>query len=219
MRRIALTVLAIASATVLASCAGMSGGKSMSFFITSTGSGRGGDLGGLAGADKLCQSLAQSAGAGGKTWRAYLSSPASGGSPAVNARDRIGNGPWYNARGALIAHNLGELHGTNGIGKDTALDEKGNRIKVRGDTPNQHDILTGSNMDGTLSTQTPDTTCKGWTSSTDGSAMVGHVDRGGTNPDPIRNASWNSSHPTPGCSTEALARVGGGGLLYCFAAN
>nr|WP_231402605.1 hypothetical protein [Caenimonas aquaedulcis] len=191
-------------------------GSGMSFFITSVGSGKGGDLGGIAGADAHCKMLAEGAGVRGKTWAAYLSAPASGGSPAVNARDRIGNGPWYNAKGALIALNNAELHGTNGITKETALDEKGNRIKVRGDTPNQHDILTGSNPDGTLA-QAADASCRAWTSSTDGSAIVGHVDRTGTNPDPVKNASWNSSHGTPGCSTEALARVGGGGLFYCMA--
>jgi hypothetical protein len=137
----------------------------------------------------------------------------------VNARDRIGSGPWVNAKGVTVARNLAELHGENSINKETGLDERGNRIKVRGDTPNQHDILTGSNMDGTLSTQAADTTCHAWTSSGDGAAIVGHLDRTGTNPDPVRNVSWNSSHPTPGCSTEALARVGGGGLLYCFAVN
>ncbi|MFD0667576.1 hypothetical protein ACT80S_07645 [Ramlibacter sp. MAHUQ-53] len=191
----------------------------MSFFITSVNPGRGGDFGGLAGADQHCQRLAEAAGAGGKTWRAYLSAPATGSAPAVHARDRIGNGPWVNAKGVVVAHNVAELHGNNNIGRETALDEKGIRIRMRPDTPNQHDILTGSNADGTLSTQAADTTCRGWTSSTDGSAIVGHVDRTGTNPDPVRNVSWNASHGTPGCSMEALARVGGGGLLYCFAAR
>jgi hypothetical protein len=209
--------LAVAGAAILLlGCAGLSGNP-MSFFVTSTGSGRGGDLGGIAGADQHCQSLAAAAGAGGKTWHAYLSAPASGGSPAVNARDRIGNGPWVNAKGVVVAQDLAELHGSNHIGKETALDEKGNPVKVRPATPNQHDILTGSNPDGTLSTQAADTTCKGWTSSSEGSAIVGHVDRTGTNPDPVRNVSWNASHGTPGCSTEALAKVGGGGLFYCFA--
>lgn len=212
-----IQALAVAGAALLlAACASLSGNP-MSFFVTSTGSGKGGDLGGLTGADAQCNAMADSAGAGGKTWRAYLSSPASGSSPVVNARDRIGNGPWVNAKGVVIALNSAELHSTNNINKETALDEKGNRVKVRGDTPNQHDIITGSNMDGTFSTQAADTSCKGWTSSSDGSAMVGHVDRAGLNPDPIRNVSWNSSHGTPGCSTEALARVGGGGLFYCFA--
>ena len=209
---------AVGGVLVLAGCASMFG-HPMSFFVTSTGSGKGGDLGGLAGADQLCQGLATAAGAGGKTWRAYLSAPATATGPAVNARDRIGQGPWANAKGEVIARNLAELHGTNAINKETALDERGQRIKVRGDTPNQHDMLTGSNMDGTLSTQAPDTTCKGWTSSGEGSAIVGHVDRTGTNADPVRNVSWNSSHGTPGCSPEALAKVGGGGLMYCFAVH
>ena len=216
MSRLIKSLATASAALLVAACASYSGNP-MSFFVTSTGSGKGGDLGGLAGADAHCKALADGAGAGGKTWRAYLSAPASGSSPAVNARDRIGNGPWLNAKGVVIALNRAELHGTNNINKDTALDEKGNRIKVRGDTPNQHDILTGSELDGTLSTQAADTSCKAWTSSSEGSAIVGHVDRGGINPDPIRNASWNSSHGTPGCSTEALARVGGGGLFYCFA--
>ncbi len=218
MRHAVPCLVATGATALLVGCTTMFG-PSMGFFVTSTNPGKGADFGGLAGADRHCQQLAEAAGAGRKTWRAYLSAPATGSSPAVNARDRIGKGPWLNAKGEVIARDLAQLHGENNINKDTALDEKGNRIKVRGDTPNQHDILTGSNMDGTLSTQGPDTTCKGWTSSTEGSAMVGHVDRGGTNPDPVRNASWNSSHLTPGCSPEALARVGSGGLLYCFAAN
>lgn len=218
MRRVGPWVAAAGGALVLAGCASLYG-NSMSFFITSVNPGRGGDFGGLAGADQHCQRLAEAAGAGGKTWRAYLSAPATGSAPAVHARDRIGNGPWVNAKGVVVAHNVAELHGNNNIGRETALDEKGIRIRMRPDTPNQHDILTGSNADGTLSTQAADTTCRGWTSSTDGSAIVGHVDRTGTNPDPVRNVSWNASHGTPGCSMEALARVGGGGLLYCFAAR
>lgn len=202
-------------ALVLVGCASLYGSPA-SFFVTSVGAGKGGDLGGLAGADQHCQRLADAAGIGRQMWRAYLSSPAVGNYQAVNARDRIGQGPWVNTKGVVVARDLAQLHGDNNINKDTALDEKGQRIKVRGDTPNQHDILTGSNADGTL-VAVGDLTCKGWTSSTDGSAMVGHVDRTGTNPDPVRNVSWNSSHGTPGCSTEALARVGGGGLLYCFA--
>lgn len=217
MRHAVSGLVATSVAFVLVGCASLYGNP-MSFFVTSVNPGKGGDLGGLAGADQHCQRLAGSAGAGGKTWRAYLSAPATATTPAVNARDRIGQGPWVNAKGVVVAKNLTELHGENLINKETALDEKGGRIKVRGDTPNQHDILTGSNADGTLVT-TGDLTCKGWTSSTDGSAMVGHVDRTGINPDPVRNVSWNSSHGTPGCSMEALARVGGGGLLYCFAVN
>jgi len=218
MRPAVPCLAATGAAALLVGCATLFG-PPIGFFVTSVNPGNGADFGGLAGADRHCQQLAEAAGAGRKTWRAYLSAPASGSSPAVHARDRIGKGPWLNAQGVVIAKDLAELHGVNNISKDTALDEKGNRIKVRGDTPNQHDILTGSNMDGTLSTQAADTTCKGWTSSTEGGAMVGHADRDGTNPDPVRNTSWNASHVTPGCSAEALARVGGGGLLYCFAAN
>ena len=216
MSRLIKSLATAGAAVLIASCASFSGNP-MSFFVTSTGSGRGGDLGGLTGADAQCKAMADSAGAGGKTWRAYLSAPASGSSRVVNARDRIGNGPWVNAKGVVIALNSAELHSTNNISKETALDEKGNRVKVRPEVPNQHDIITGSNMDGTFSTQAADTSCKGWTSSGEGSAIVGHVDRAGINPDPIRNVSWNSSHGTPGCSNEALARVGGGGLFYCFA--
>ncbi|MBL0420626.1 hypothetical protein JI739_09750 [Ramlibacter sp. AW1] len=221
MRRALPWLIAAGGAAVLTACATGSSppANPMSYFITSANPGKGGDLGGLAGADQHCQKLATAAGAGGKTWRAYLSAPGTGGSPAVNARDRIGKGPWTNARGVVVARNVDELHGNNNINRETALDEKGVRIRMRPDTPNQHDILTGSNADGTLSTQAADTTCRGWTSGTEGSAIVGHVDRTGTNPDPVRNVSWNSSHGTPGCSPEALARVGGGGLFYCFAAN
>jgi len=219
MRRAVPWVVAAAGLATIAGCAGMMGGNPTNFFVTSVGSGRGGDLGGVAGADRHCQQLADTAGLGHKTWRAYVSAPAGAAGGPVNARDRIGNGPWINTHGVVVARNLAELHGDNNINKETALDEHGNHIKVRGDTPNQHDIMTGSNMDGTLSTQAPDTTCHGWTSSNEGAAIVGHVDRTGTNPDPVRNVSWNSSHATPGCSTEALAKVGGGGLLYCFAPN
>ncbi len=219
MRRILPRLAVLGGVVLVVGCAGMSAvtGSPMSFFVTSANPGKGGDLGGLAGADQYCQKLAEAAGAGGRTWRAYLSAPATATSPEVNARDRIGNGPWANAKGTVIAYNVVELHGNNSIGKETALDERGNRVKVRPETPNQHDILTGSEADGTLAKGAPDTTCKGWTSSTEGSAFVGHVDRTGTNPDPVRNTSWNASHGTPGCSPEALARVGGGGLFYCFA--
>ena len=196
----------------------------MSFFISSTGSGKGADLGGLAGADALCQRLAASAGAGAKTWRAYLSTPGTfpgantPGEPGVNARDRIGNGPWFNAKGKLIARDLAHLHNGNNISKETALDEKGNIIKGRGDTPNEHDILTGSRADGTAFAPQTDTTCKGWTSSTDGSAIVGHHDRIGPLPDNWAK-SWNFSHQSAGCSQAALVQTGGSGRLYCFATN
>ncbi len=188
----------------------------MTFFVTSVGLGKGGDLGGLAGADNHCQSLAQSVGAGSKTWRAYLSTQGAGG---VNAKDRIGNGPWANAKGVQIAANAAELHSDkNKINKETALDEKGVMIKGRGDTPNQHDTLTGSQQDGTAVPGPDDATCGNWTSSADGqgSAMVGHTDLVG-NPAGIN--FWNYSHKTPGCASQNLARVGGAGLFYCFATN
>lgn len=187
----------------------------MSFFITSAGPGRGGDLGGLEGADRHCQALAQAAGAGGRTWRAYLSTQGAG---AVNARDRIGRGPWQNARGAVIAKDVAELHGTNNLNKQTALTERGEPVNGRGDTPNTHDILTGSQADGTAFAGTDDRTCGNWTKSGEGSAMVGHHDRQGLNTEPPA-LSWNTSHPSRGCSLDALKATGGNGLFYCFAAN
>jgi hypothetical protein len=190
------------------------------FFVTSAGPGRGADLGGLEGADQHCQRLAQAAGAGARTWRAYLSTQAAGGAAAVNARDRIGRGPWQNAKGVVIAKDVAELHGTNNLTKQTALDEKGEVVKGRGDSPNTHDILTGSQPDGTAFTGGQDMTCGNWTKSgTEGAAMVGHHDRTGLDESPPAK-SWNSSHPSRGgCSQEALRGTGGAGLLYCFAAN
>jgi hypothetical protein len=187
----------------------------MSFFITSTGSGKGADYGGLAGADKHCQNLAAAAGAGKHTWHAYLSTTGSGG---VNARDRIGKGPWYNAEGRLIARDLAELHGNNGINRMTALTEKKTKVNGRAESPNQHDILTGSMPDGTASTASGDTTCSNWSSSDKGSALLGHHDRWGTS-DTEQARSWNSSHGSKGCSQPALVSTGGAGLLYCFAAD
>ncbi len=190
----------------------------MGFFVTSVGSGKGADFGGLAGADRHCQSLAAAAGAGQRTWRAYLSASANGGAPAVNARDRIGQGPWRNAAGVVIARNVQELHGANNLNKQTALTEKGQVVNGRGDTPNRHDILTGSKPDGTAFAGPEDTTCGNWTKSGAGSAILGHHDRLGLRDDePAR--SWNSSHPSRGCSDEALRSTGGAGLLYCFAAD
>jgi hypothetical protein len=190
----------------------------MSFFITSAGLGKGADLGGLAGADKHCQQLAEAAGAGKKQWRAYLSATAEGASPAVNARDRIGKGPWYNAEGRLIARNVDELHAVNGINRLTALTEKGERVNGRLERPNMHDILTGSSPDGRVAVSDKDTTCGNWTKSGEGAAMVGHHDRFGLRDDePAR--SWNSSHPSRGCSLDNLKASGGAGLFYCFAAN
>ena len=178
------------------------------FFITSSTGGTG-DLGGLAGADKRCQTLAAAAGAGNRMWRAYLSTNGAGG---VNARDRIGNGPWYNVKGQLIAQNLAELHSDKAnINNDTALDEQGRTINSQG-APNRHDILTGSTVEGRMT----DMTCNNWTSSGMGSAMLGHHDRlARGNP----GSPWNSAHPSKGCSAENLVATGGAGLIYCFAAN
>ena len=188
----------------------------MDFFVTSVGLGKGGDLGGLAGADAHCQALAQAVGAGNKTWRAYLSTQGAGG---VNAKDRIGKGPWKNAKGFVIANSIDELHTlTYKINKTTALNEKGSFVNGRGDTPTQHDILTGSQQDGTAIAGSDDATCSNWTSSADGQggAFVGHSDLVG-NSQGIN--FWNHSHKTPGCAPANLQRVGGAGLLYCFAAN
>ncbi len=194
----------------------------MSFFVTSVGLGKGADLGGLGGADRHCQALAQAVGAGGRTWHAYLSTQAEGGAAAVNARDRIGRGPWRNVKGVVIAKDVDELHGTNNITKETALSEKGAVINGRGDTPTRHDILTGSQMDGRAFPAGDDRTCRNWTSSAQGSAMVGHHDRKGLRDDEP-SKSWNSSHPSRGsdggCSQADLRSTGGDGLLYCFAVN
>lgn len=192
--------------------------SSMTFFITSAGSGKGADLGGLAGADKHCQSLAAAAGAGKRKWRAYLSTSAAGGKSAVNARDRIGKGPWHNAEGRLIARNIAELHGINNINRMTALTEKGERVNGRAESPNMHDILTGSQPDGRAFPPGKDTTCGNWTKSGEGAAMVGHHDRWGLRDD-APSVSWNSSHPSRGCSQDNLRGSGGAGMLYCFAAN
>lgn len=201
---------------LLASCAllGAAGiaaaqDASMSFFVTSQGLGKGANLGGLEGADAHCQSLAEAAGVSGKTWRAYLSTD------NTNARDRIGSGPWHNAKGDQIADDVASLHSDrNGITKETALDEKGDVVQGRGDQPNRHDILTGSLPDGTAAEQT----CDNWTRDGDGAAMVGHHDRIGLN-DSAAAKSWNSSHPSRGCGQDALRSTGGDGLLYCFASN
>jgi hypothetical protein len=195
----------------------------MSFFVTSVGSGNGANLGGLAGADKHCQTLAAAAGAGNRTWRAYQSAAAMGGQAAVNARDRIGKGPWMNAKGVVVAKDVANLHSdTNNLTKDTALTEKGATVNGVGDKPNQHDILTGSQADGTLAAATApntDATCGNWTSSTDGSgsAQLGHSDRMGGRG--ASGMSWNSSHGSRGCSQANLVATGGNGYFYCFAAN
>jgi hypothetical protein len=192
--------------------------QSMRFFVTSAGSGKGGDLGGLAGADAHCKSLAAAVGAGTRTWHAYLSTQATAGVPAENAHDRIGGGPWYNAKATLIARDLDELHGMNMLTKQTALTEKGAVVNGRGDTPNMHDVLTGSQPDGKAFPPGNDMTCKNWTSSTVGTAMLGHSDRAGTTNDP-QGQSWNSSHPSRDCSQDGLKSTGGVGLFYCFATN
>lgn len=189
------------------------------FFITSKGPGKGGDLGGLAGADAHCQALATSVNAGNRMWHAYLSAQAAAGQPAVNARDRIGTGPWFNAKGQLVAQSVADLHGDtvrdrNQVNKDGALNEKGEIVNGRGDTPNRHDILTGSQSDGRAWPAGEDRTCRNWTSSGEGSATVGHHDRTGGG-----NTSWNQAHNSRGCSQENLVSTGGDGLLYCFAIN
>jgi hypothetical protein len=190
---------------------------SLSFFITSQGPGDGANLGGLAGADAHCQKLAAAAGAGNKTWRAYLSKDASDGKPAVNAKDRIGSGPWYNAKGVKVAENVADLHSDNNkLSKENSITEKGAVVNGRGDTPNQHDILTGSQADGTAFTDGADHTCKNWTSNGEGSANVGHHDRQGGGPAPT---SWNASHGSRGCSQQNLIGTGGNGYFYCFAAR
>jgi hypothetical protein len=193
------------------------------FFVTSAGPGKGADLGGLDGADKQCATLAAAAGTTAKTWHAYLSTQAADGKPAVNARDRIGKGPWQNSKGVVIAKDVADLHSaSNNLTKQTALSEKGEVINGRGDTPNRHDALTGSQADGTAFAAGEDRTCKNWTSSTQGAAMLGHIDRIGLRDDDA-SKSWNSSHPSRGpdggCSQADLKSTGGDGLLYCFAAN
>ncbi len=186
----------------------------MTFFITSKGSGKGGDLGGIAGADAHCAMLAQAAGVTGKTWRAYLSTQGAG---AVNAKDRIGAGPWYNAKGQVVVQNVADLHGNPGGGpgfKQLALTEKGAVVNGAGDSPNQHDMLTGSQADGTAFAAGMDRTCNNWTSSGTGQAMVGHHDRTGGG-----GTSWNAQHPSRSCSQADLIATGGNGYFYCFATN
>lgn len=213
MRSLMRVSLAASVAALLATACGTTADDNpMSFFVTSKGMGNGADLGGLAGADRHCQSLADAAGAGGRTWRAYLSAQPEGGTPAVNARERIGSGPWRNAKGVVIASGVEMLHGSNNITKETALTENGDQVLGRGDTPNQHDILTGSSPEG----RATDATCGNWTQSGEGAAMVGHHDRRGLDESPPAK-SWNSSHRSRGCSQQALQSSGGAGLLYCFA--
>ena len=246
MSRLNPTALALCAAALVAGCAGgttsspsrtasasstsgtassaatgsaASGSRSgMSFFVTSANPGQGANFGGIAGADRHCQALASSAGAGSRQWRAYLSTTSEGGGTAVNARDRIGKGPWQNAKGQTIASSVDQLHGQNNLNKQTALTEKGDGVSGSGDPVNTHDILTGSTPEGRASTATGDTTCRNWTSGTDGSAIVGHHDRRGLRDDDP-SKSWNSSHGSRGCGMDALKASGGAGLLYCFAAD
>jgi hypothetical protein len=220
----------LGSATLI--CLGMSAGANaqqapqspdMTFFVTSAGSGKGADLGGLAGADQRCQQLAQAAGAGNKTWRAYLSTQAVGGAQAVNARDRIGKGPWVNFKKEAVAQNVDDLHSANNkLGSQISLTERGSVVAGVGYTPNFHDALTGSQPDGRAFAAGEDRTCGNWTKSTQGTAMLGHIDRKGLRDDDA-SKSWNSSHPSRGaeggCSQADLRSTGGGGLFYCFAAN
>ncbi len=212
-------VAGAAAVALLAACGTMGGGKTgMSFFVTSAGPGKGADLGGLAGADKQCQALATAAGAGNRTWRAYLSQQPTANVPGINARDRIGKGPWMNAKGVVVATDVANLHAVNNLNKQTALTETGAGINGRGDTPNMHDILTGSQPDGSFIAGNVNTTCGNWTQSGEGSAMLGHHDRTGLD-ESVPAKSWNSSHMSRGCSADALKATGGAGLFYCFAAD
>lgn len=214
MNRTSQRLLAVTAFAVLFSTSPSSAqANAMSFFITSVGPGNGADLGGLAGADMHCQTLATAVGAGDRVWRAYLSAT---GTEPIHARDRIGTGPWLNAQGIVIAEDVEQLHGENNLSKETARNEKGEIVNGRGDSPNQHDILTGAQLDGTLLPGDEDSTCQNWTSSDAGSALLGHHDRqgGGENP-----TSWNSAHGSRGCSQANLRATGGNGYFYCFAAD
>jgi hypothetical protein len=221
-------ILSVIALTALGSTAALAQGQGggappvqhpMTFFVTSAAPGTG-KLGGLAGADKICQDLAAAAGAGGHTWHAYMSQEAQGGMPVINARDRIGPGPWYNSKNTIIANNVDELHGDtqrdrNNIKKMTSLTEKGDIVNGFGDMPNEHDMLTGSDSDGRAFTDGMDHTCHNWTSDgTDGKTMLGHSDRNGGN-----NASWNAAHMSIDCTVAGLKRTGSAGRFYCFATN
>ena len=210
---------ALIAAAVIIPAAAQAQQADMTFFITSAGPGKGADLGGLAGADTLCQSLAKAAGTKAANWKAFLSAQGVGGAAAVNAKDRIGKGPWQNAKGAVIAKDTAELIAQTTLNKQTALTEKGEPVNGRGDQPNTHDMLTGSQTDGTAFPAGEDKTCGNWTKSgADGSAIVGHHDRMGLDTSPPM-LSWISSHPSRGCSQDGLKSTGGAGLFYCFAAN
>jgi len=211
-----LLVVAVMAASAVGSYV-VSAQNQMSFFITSVGPGNGANLGGLAGADAHCQMLAAAVGSGNRTWRAYLSAAAQDGQPAVNARDRIGQGPWYNAKGVMVAENVADLHSDNNkLSKENSLTEKGGMVNGVGDDPNRHDILTGSQADGTLQAGDGDTTCGNWSNSADGRGQLGHHDRVGRG---ATGSSWNSAHASRGCSGDLLAASGGAGLFYCFATN
>ena len=219
VRRIGLLVTAAALAGFGLTAAAEAQQAAMSFFVTSAGKGNGADLGGLEGADAHCLALAKAAGSTNTNWHAYLSTALPGGEAGVNARDRIGKGPWVNAKGVVVAKSVGDLHSdSNNINKQTALTEKGETVSGRGDAVNTHDILTGSDPQGLYSTAGGDTTCGNWTKSGDGSAIVGHHDRTGLK-DTRHMNSWNSSHGSRGCGQDALKATGGAGLLYCFTAN
>jgi hypothetical protein len=191
----------------------------MTFFVTSAGKGNGADLGGLDGADAHCNALAKAVGAKATNWRAYLSTTLPAGDAGVNARDRVGKGPWQNAKGVVVAKSVDELHGRNNLNKQTALTEKGEGLSGSGDPVNVHDMLTGSDPAGMYSTAGGDTTCGNWTKSGEGSAIVGHHDRAGLKKETRHMTSWNSSHGSRGCSQDSLKASGGAGLFYCFAAN
>jgi hypothetical protein len=223
MKKIAITVAAVALPLLAGSYFALAAERQpMSFFVTSVGMGTGGNLGGLAGADAHCQRLAAAAGAGNKTWHAYLSTQARNGQPAVNARDRIGTGPWYNSKGAEISKDLAELHGDtleqarlgSNLFKQSALTENGDVIPGVGDPGNIHDVLTGTQPDGRAFTDAADHTCSSWTSNGLGSAQIGHSDRIGEG-----NTSWNSARGTRACSQDGVVSGGGAGLFYCFAIN
>lgn len=218
-KRIAVPFLMSAVLLAAGNAPALADATTMSFFVTSSGTGDGANLGGLEGADAHCVALAKAAGSPKTNWKAYLSTTAPQGEAGVNARDRIGNGPWENVKGVVVANSIEELHSekTN-VTKDTALTEKGEMVKGRGDDPNEHDVLTGSDPMGMYSTAGGDTTCKNWTSNNEGSAIVGHHDRIGLK-DTRHMTSWNSSHGSAGCSNEALRKTGGNGYFYCFAAE
>ena len=219
IQKIGISLLAAVTMAGLAAGTAYAQQANMTFFVTSVGSGKGADLGGLEGADAHCATLAKAAGARATNWKAYLSTTGQAGDAGVNARDRIGRGPWTNVKGVVIATNVNDLHSSNAkISKQTALTEKGEVVNGRGDTPNMHDILTGSDPQGMFSTAGGDTTCGNWTKSGEGSAIVGHHDLQGLKPT-RHMMSWNSSHGSRGCSQDQLKATGGNAMFYCFAAQ